>query len=44
MTRGKGIQDRDDRSNGVEILMTDSFAKINTTVPNEPLRLARQVA
>jgi hypothetical protein len=41
MKRGKGIKDRDDKSNGIEILMTDAFAKIN---PTEPLRLVRQVA
>jgi hypothetical protein len=41
MKRGKGIKGRDDRSNGIEILMSDAFAKIN---PTEPLRLARQVA
>jgi hypothetical protein len=44
MKRGKGIKGRDDKSIGIEILMTDSFAKINPTVPTEPLRLARQVA
>ncbi len=29
MKRGKGINGRDDRSSGIEILMTDVFAKIN---------------
>jgi hypothetical protein len=29
MKRGSGIKDRDDRSSGIEILMTDAFAKIN---------------
>ncbi len=32
MKRGSGIKDRDDKSNGMEILMTEAFAKIN---PNE---------
>ena len=41
MKRGKGIIGRDDRSSGIEILMSDAFAKIN---PTEPLRLSRQVA
>jgi hypothetical protein len=27
MKRGNGIKDRDDRSIGIEILMTDVFAK-----------------
>jgi hypothetical protein len=31
MKRGSGIKDRDDRSSGIEILMSDSFAKINPT-------------
>ena len=31
MKRGSGIKDRDDRSSGIEILMTDDFAKINPT-------------
>ena len=36
-----GIKDRDDRSGGLEILMTDDFAKIN---PTNPLRLTEQAA
>ncbi len=36
MKRGNGIKDRDDKSSGLEILMVDTFAKIN---PTEPLRL-----
>ena len=36
MKRGNGIKDRDDRSSGIEILVTDSFDKIN---PTDPLRL-----
>ena len=39
MKHGSGIKDRDDRSSGVEILMTDVFAKIN---PTDPLRLYKQ--
>jgi hypothetical protein len=33
MKRGNGIKDRDDRSTGIEILMTDTFVKINPTDP-----------
>jgi hypothetical protein len=40
MKHGNGIKDRDDKSNGVEILMADVFAKIN---PTDPLRLGKQV-
>jgi hypothetical protein len=40
MKHGSGINDRDDRSRGIEILMTDAFAKIN---PTDPLRLDKQV-
>ncbi len=38
MKRGSGIKDRDDRSSGIEILMTDVFDKIN---PTDLLRLAK---
>jgi hypothetical protein len=38
---GSGIKDRDDRSSGIEILMVDTFVKIN---PTDPLRLAKQAA
>ena len=41
MKRDSGIKDRDDKSNGIEILMTDAFAKIK---PTDPLRLAKQAA
>jgi hypothetical protein len=41
MKHGSGIKDRDDRSSGIEILMTDAFAKIN---PTDPLRLVKQAA
>ena len=41
MKHGNGIKDRDDRSSGIEILMSNVFAKIN---PTDPLRLAKQVA
>jgi hypothetical protein len=37
MKHGRGINDRDDRSSGVEIRITEAFAKIN---PTEPLILA----
>ena len=40
MKRVSGIKDRDERSRGVEILMTDVFTKIK---PTEPFRLAKQV-
>jgi hypothetical protein len=36
-----GVKERDDKSSGIEILMADSFAKIN---PTDPLRLAKQAA
>jgi hypothetical protein len=39
MKHGSGIKDRDDRSSGIEILMFDTFVKINQT---DPLRLAKQ--
>ncbi len=41
MKHGSGIKDRDDKSSGIEILMSDAFAKIN---PTDPLRLAKQAA
>jgi hypothetical protein len=41
MKRGSGIKDRDDRSNGTEILMTDTSVKIN---PTDPLRLVKPVS
>ena len=39
--RGNGIKDRDDKSNGIEILMSETFAKIK---PNDPFKLAKQSA
>ncbi len=39
MKHGSGIKDRDDRSIGIEIFMTDAFVKIN---PTDPLRLVKQ--
>ena len=33
MNRGSGIKDRDDRSSGIEIIMSDTFTKINPTDP-----------
>jgi hypothetical protein len=40
MEHDNGIKDRDDRSSGIEILMTDDFAKIK---PTDPFRLTKQV-
>jgi len=37
MKRGRGMNDRDDKSNGIEIPMTDALPKIN---PTDPLILA----
>jgi hypothetical protein len=31
MKRGRGINDRDDKSSGIDIRMTDALAKINPT-------------
>ena len=39
MKLGGGMKDRDDRSIGIEILMTDDFVKIK---PTDPLRLGKQ--
>jgi hypothetical protein len=36
MKRGNGRKDRDDTSNGIEILMTEVFVKID---PTDPLKL-----
>jgi hypothetical protein len=41
MKYGNGINGRDDKSSGIEILMTEAFTKVN---PTEPLRLPRKVA
>ena len=41
MKHGRGIKDRDDRSNGIEILMSDNFVKIK---PTDPYRLGKQEA
>jgi hypothetical protein len=38
MKDGSGIKDRDDKSSVIEILMSDTFAKIN---PTHPLRFAK---
>jgi hypothetical protein len=32
MKHGNGIKDRDDKSNGIEILMVETFSKINPTI------------
>ena len=37
MNHGNGIKGRDDKSNGIEILMSEAFAKIK---PTDPLMLA----
>ena len=39
MNHGSGIKDRDDKSSGIEILMTEDFTKNN---PTDPLRLDTQ--
>jgi hypothetical protein len=39
MKRGRGIMGLDDKSSGMEILMTETFVKIN---PTDPLILAKQ--
>jgi hypothetical protein len=41
MKHGNGIKDRDDKSNGIQILMSEGFVKIN---PNEPLMYTNQTA
>ena len=41
MKHGSGMKDRDDRSSGIEILITDDLAKIK---PTDPLILAKQAA
>ena len=33
MKHGSGMKDRDDKSNGIEILMVEVFAKINPAEP-----------
>jgi hypothetical protein len=40
MKHGSGIKDREDKSSGIEVLITESFDKIN---PTEPLRLGMEV-
>jgi hypothetical protein len=37
MKHGRGMNDRDDKSSGIEIRMADALAKIN---PTDPLILA----
>jgi hypothetical protein len=39
MKRGRGIKGLDDKSSGMEILMTEDFTKIN---PTDPLILGKQ--
>jgi len=38
MKHGSGMKDRDDKSNGIEILMTDAFVKIK---PTDPFRFTK---
>ena len=33
MKGGRGIKDRDDKSRGIEIIMSETFVKINPTDP-----------
>ena len=40
MKHDSGIKVRDDRSRGIEILIPDTFSKIN---PTDPLSLGKQV-
>jgi hypothetical protein len=40
MKHGGGIKDLDDKSSGIEILMTEAFTKIK---PTDPLILTRHV-
>jgi hypothetical protein len=43
MKHGSGMKGRDDRSIGIEILMTDAFTKIKPTdLVSDPLRLDKQ--
>jgi hypothetical protein len=39
MKHGNGIKDQDDKSRGIESLMTEVFAKVNAT---DPLMLAKE--
>ncbi len=39
MKHGNGIKTREDKSSGIEILITEAFVKIN---PFEPLRLSKE--
>ncbi len=39
MKHGSGIKDRDDKSSGIEIRLTDALDKIN---PTDPLILGKQ--
>jgi hypothetical protein len=41
MKHGSGINDRDDKSSGIDIRIADVLAKIN---PDDPLILAKQAA
>ncbi len=39
--RDSGIKDREERSSGIEILISDDFVKIK---PTDPLRLPKQIS
>jgi hypothetical protein len=39
MKNSSGIKDQEDKSSGIEILITETFTKIK---PTEPLRLAKE--
>ena len=41
MNHGNGLEGREDRSSGIEILIAEAFAKSS---PTEPLRLVEQAA
>ena len=41
MKRGRGMNDREERSRGIEIRIADAFAMIK---PTAPLKLAKQAA
>jgi hypothetical protein len=41
MKHGSGVKDRDDKSSGIEIRMSDALPKIN---PTDPLTLSKQAA
>jgi hypothetical protein len=42
MKHGNGIEGREDKSNGIEILIAEGFCQINPTEVTEPSRLGRE--